>query len=148
MIDGLSRLVEYKIPKEMNVRNKYWRQLLMLFGAVWMTVIITGIANAQGCPTFRIKEVKNSSASESGLVIITINSANQYSEANFQIRQKENEVTGPLGYEPQISISTREIIISGLKKSEEMYLKEYVILFSDPGCDNSQIKEVGTFQIK
>jgi hypothetical protein len=125
------------------------QQYIKVFVSVLAVVLLISVKSyGQGCPTFQIKEVRESNSSPTGgSVVIGINSNKLYSEANFQLRQKEKDVTGPVGYEAYFQISRNEIVIGGLKKSDELYLKEYVVLFSDEGCDNSQIKEVGTFKI-
>lgn len=120
----------------------------VLLSVLTIVLLISAKSFGQGCPTFQIKEVRESNSSPTGgSVVIAISSNKLYAETNFQLRQKENDVTGPIGYEVNIQVSRNEVVFSGLKKSDELYLKEYVVLFSDAGCDNSQIKEVGTFKI-
>jgi len=118
-------------------------------GIVFFVILMSDNSFGQNCPTFQIKEVKDvGNENNLGSVIVGISASKLYRLENFEIRQKENEVTGPIGYEVEINITRNELIISGLKKSEELYLNEYVILFSDQSCKNSEIVEVGTFKIK
>lgn len=118
-------------------------------GILFFVILMSERAFSQNCPTFQIREVKDAvNENILGSVIININASKLYRLENFEVRQKENEVTGPIGYDVEINLSRRELIINGLRKSEELYLKEYVILFSDQSCKNSEIIEVGTFKIK
>ena len=127
-------------------KNRHYMKVLV--STLTVVLLISVKSFGQGCPTFQIKEVKESNSSPTGgSVVIGISSNKLYVETNFQLRQKESDVTGPVGYEVNIQVSRNELVISGLKKSDELFLKEYVVLFSDSGCDNSQIKEVGTFKI-
>jgi len=84
---------------------------------------------------------------ESGSAIIKISGTRQYSERNFEIRQKQKDVTGPVGFEIEINVVGDELVVSGLKRSDELYLEEYVILFSDQSCNNGRVVEVGAFKI-
>jgi hypothetical protein len=103
----------------------------------------------QNCPSFKIEKIVNTGDGvEKGSIEVVINSSKRYSNKNFDIRQKENQVTGPLGYDVEIAISKNELIVSGLKKSQEMYLSEYIILFSDKSCNQGKLMEVGPFKIK
>jgi len=126
------------------------RSLIKLFlGAAFFVMFLPGNSIGQDCPSFRIKEIKNvENGNSTGEVVIDINSSRRYTQENFEIRQKQNQVTGSIGYDVDIRITRNELVISGLKKSEELYLDEYVILFSDKSCNNSAIVEVGTFKIK
>ncbi len=140
-----------KVWKSNLMNNKFMKLLAAKkLLCVMILVLLAGVNSyGQDCPSFRVANIKDvNSSPDGGAVTITITSGKLYTVDNFQIRQKENGVTGPIGYEVDFQISRNEIVISGLKKSDELLLKEYVVLFSDPGCDNSQIKEVGTFQIK
>lgn len=126
------------------------RSLLKPFlGVAFLMLLLPVNSMGQDCPSFRIKEIKNvNSGNATGEVVIDINSSRRYGKENFEIRQKQNQVTGSIGYEVDLKVTRNELIISGLKKSDELYLDEYVILFSDKSCDNSAIVEVGTFKIK
>lgn len=124
-------------------------KLRLLFLGFVLVLISSSIETfGQNCPSFEIKELKNVLGGvDNGRATIKIISSKIYSERNFEVRQKENHVTGQLGFEVNISVIGDELIIGGLKRSEELYLKEYVVLFSDKSCDNSKIVEVGTFKI-
>jgi len=107
------------------------------------------ISNAQSCPTFKINRIEDTSGNmENGSVEIDIRSSKKYSNENFDIRQKEKQVTGALGYDVEILLSKNRLTINRLRKSQDMYLDEYVILFSDKSCKNGELIEVGTFKIK
>lgn len=126
------------------------RSLIKLFlGVAFLVVLLPGNSMGQDCPSFSIKEIKNvDTGNATGEVVVDINSSRSYTKVNFEIRQKQNQVTGSIGYEVDLKINGNELVITGLKKSEELYLDEYVILFSDKSCNNSAIVEVGTFKIK
>jgi hypothetical protein len=126
------------------------RSLLKLFfGAGFLIILLAGNSFGQDCPVFRIKEVKNVvDDGNNGKVVVRINASKLYNQDNFQIRQKQNQVTGSIGYNVDIKVTRNQLEISGLKKSVDMYLDEYVILFSDKSCNNSEIVEVVTFKIK
>lgn len=126
------------------------RSLIKLFlGVAFLVVLLPGNSMGQDCPSFSIKEIKNvDTGNATGEVVVDINSSRSYTKENFEIRQKQNQVTGSIGYEVDLKINGNELVITGLKKSEELYLDEYVILFSDKSCNNSAIVEVGTFKIK
>jgi len=121
----------------------------ILFGVTFLLFLLPKSSFGQNCPTFQIKEIINVEGNTgSGSVIVKINGSKLYKTENFEIRQKENRVTGPIGYDIVMHITRDELMVSGLKKSEELYLKDYVILFSDKSCKNSEIVEVGIFEIK
>lgn len=145
----LVTLSGYKIFKAMDLLRFKYRSFIQIFlGSLILLIFFSGKSYSQNCPAFEIKQVNtNDSSPAGGSVVIGINSNQLYTQDNFQIRQKEREVTGPIGYEVDFQISRNELIIRGLKKSDDLYLKEYVVLFSDKGCKNSQIVEVGTFKI-
>ena len=126
------------------------RSLLKLFfGAGFLIILLAGNSFGQDCPVFRIKEVKNVvDDGNNGKVVVRINASKLYNQDNFQIRQKQNQVTGSIGYNVDIKVTRNQLEISGLKKSVDLYLDEYVILFSDKSCNNSEIVEVVTFKIK
>lgn len=126
------------------------RSLLKLFfGAGFLIILLAGNSFGQDCPVFRIKEVKNVvDDGNNGKVVVRINASKLYNQDNFQIRQKQNQVTGSIGYNVDIKVTRNQLEINGLKKSVDMYLDEYVILFSDKSCNNSEIVEVVTFKIK
>lgn len=126
------------------------RSLIKLFlGAAFFVVLLPVNSIGQDCPSFSIKEIKNvENGNITGEVVIEINGSRRYTQENFEIRQKQNQVTGLIGYDVDIRVTRNELTISGLKKSEELYLDEYVILFADKGCDNNKLIEVGTFKIK
>lgn len=117
-----------------------------------ISVLIFFIANnafSQNCPSFKIDKIENvSKEGNGGFIIVKITGSKTYSLKNFELRQKEGEVTGPIGYNVKMDISSGDLLISGLKKSEELYLKDYVLLFSDQACKNNAIIEIGTFKIK
>lgn len=148
-VHNLVKILNVKISKTMDLlKFRDLHHIKILVSTLTVLFLIAGESYGQNCPSFRIKEVNDSNSSpKGGSVIISVNSNQLYTLENFQIRQKEKDVTGPIGYEVDFEISRNEIVISGLKKTEELYLKEYVVLFSDKECDNSQIKEVGTFKI-
>jgi len=103
----------------------------------------------QSCPTFKINRIENTTNNlDNGSVEIDIKASKRYTKENFDIRQKENKVTGPIGYEVDFQITNNSLVINGLKKSQDMYLGEYIILFSDKSCKNGELLEVGTFKIK
>lgn len=106
-------------------------------------------AFGQGCPQFEIAKIENTSQERQfGSIEITIKSAKTYNVDNFDIRQKANQVTGPLGYNVEMTVSGNRLVIDGLRKSEEMYLGEYVVRFSDKACNNGALLEAGVFKIK
>lgn len=106
------------------------------------------VTKGQGCPQFEIKKVVDTNQrGENGSVEITIRSSKAYSTENFDIRQKEKQVTGALDYNVDMRVTRNSLRVTGLKKSEALYLEEYVILFSDKSCDNGRLVEVGTFKI-
>ena len=144
-----SQVTNEKMSKSKDMKSIIRYLIKLLFGAAFLIFLIPGSSMGQECPSFRIKEVKNVETSNSaGEVVIDINGSRRYTQENFQIRQKQNHVTGEIGYDVDMKITRNELVISGLKKSEELYLDEYVILFSDKSCKNSAIVEVGTFKIK
>jgi len=103
---------------------------------------------AQSCPTFETKEIINSTEGlANGQAKFIIKGTKFYNEQNFEIRQKEHGVTGPLGFDIELKLVGNELTVSKLKRSEELFLKEYVIRFSDKSCDNAKIVEVDTFKI-
>ena len=131
------------------MKFNYRTQVKFLLGMALLLFLIPKDSIGQNCPSFRISEIKNvDETTEEGVAVVRINGSKLYSAENFEVRQKENQVTGPIGYDIKMDITRDELIVSRLKKSEELYLKEYVILFSDKSCKNSAIVEVGTFKIK
>ena len=121
---------------------------LLCLGFILVIASSSTEAYGQNCPSFEIKELKNVVGGlDNGRATIKIISSKIYSERNFEVRQKKNKVTGQLGFEVNISVAGEELIIGGLKRSEELYLKEYVVLFSHKSCSNGKIVEVGAFKI-
>lgn len=144
------QLVNYKkVDLSKNMSNKKissWQFVLLVF----FTLIFFQVNSyGQNCPSLKVGEIVNTGDGiEKGSIEIVISSSRKYTSDNFEIRQKENQVTGPLGYDVEITVSNKKLNISGLRKSSEMNLSEYVILFSDNGCDNGKLVEVGPFKIK
>ena len=126
-----------------------WRtQVKLLIGSVLILFLLSTESFGQNCPSFQIKDIKNVQGDiDNGSATIKIKGTRSYSESNFEVRQKEKNVTGPVGFEIKISVVGDELVVSGLKSSDKLYLEEYVILFSDKSCDNSRVVEVGTFKI-
>lgn len=146
---GFKKVTKDVFNKSNNMKIIIHFMFKLILGSLFLFTLSTNSAFGQNCPSFEIKEVKNIEGNnESGEVVIKIDGSKQYSLENFQIRQKQNQVTAPIGYELDVKITKRQLKISGLRKSEELYLDEYVVLFSDQSCDNSAVIEVGTFKIK
>lgn len=123
--------------------------LYVLAGFIIIIFLLPMSSKAQNCPDFKITEVLNTTDNlDNGSIEVDIKAARKFTTDNFNIRQKEKQVTGQLGYEVEVLISNDKLIIKGLKKSQDMYLGEYVILFSDKTCKNGELLEVGTFKIK
>ena len=129
----------------MNMNRRVYQ--LAFLGLMLCAFLMPIQGMSQECPRFQVSEVQNTVNGDDGKVIVKINGSRRYNQDNFEIRQKENEVTGPIGYEVSMQITSNELVIEGLKKNSELYLKEYVILFSDRACKESEIVEVGTFKI-
>lgn len=123
------------------------RRLILLLSFV--IILYPIVSNGQDCPSFEITKIINTSdGAENGSVQIKIESSKIFDQENFEIRQKEKQVTGPLGYDVEILISNSKLIINGLRKSQDMYLSEYIIRFSDNTCNNGELLEVGIFKIR
>ena len=129
-----------------NKKINSWQFILLVFFALFLFQVNS---YGQNCPSLKIGKIVNTGdGTEKGSVEVVISSSRKYSDDNFEIRQKENQVTGLLGYDVEMIISNKKLIVSGLRKSADMYLSEYVILFSDNGCDSGKLVEVGPFKIK
>ena len=116
---------------------------------IFIFLILPLFTYGQSCPTFKINRIEDTTNNlDNGSVEIDIKASKRYTRENFDIRQKENKITGALGYEVEFQIRNNSLVINGLKKSQDMYLSEYVILFSDKSCKNGELLEVGTFKIK
>ena len=103
---------------------------------------------AQECPSFQLAEISDTQNDTSnGKVIFKIRGTRRYSAKSFEVRQKQKNVTGPLDFDIDLKVVGDELTIDGLKPSDELYLDEYVILFSDRSCNNGEVLEVGTFKI-
>ncbi len=105
---------------------------------------------SQDCPEFEVT-VTDTDKTNDGLGSIEISLGtwnNNFSLENFALKQKVNSVSGLLGFEYTSAIKDNKVIFSGLVNSDQLLLKQYVVLFSHNSCKNGELIEVGLFQIK
>ena len=105
---------------------------------------------SQDCPKFEVKVIDTNQGNEGyGSIEVSLeNWIHNFGTEHFELRQKVNQVSGPLDFEYKTDIKGNKIIFSGLIKSEQLLLKQYVVLFSHKSCQSGELIEVGLFQIK
>ena len=125
-----------------------WFPFKYLAGIAFYLMAYTTDVLAQDCPSFQVVEIKSvQSGIANGSAVFQIRGLKRYTESNFEVRQKQKNVTGPLDFDIEVTITGDELKVSGLKRCEDLYLEEYVIFFSDRSCNNGEVVEVGTFKI-
>ena len=104
-------------------------------------------AFSQDCPTFRVKVDDKALAQEDKRVEITIRGGGSITLENFRLRQTAGPVEGDLDFEVKAELIGNKLIYSGLKKSEELQLEQYVVQFFHKSCQNGKMYEVAKFKI-